>query len=55
MTQKLLPMTDGRETQAERLRRILSGDLAQYVAPASTMTFTEPAAKRAAQIAKAER
>lgn len=48
-----LPLVDGRETQAERCRRILSGQLRKHVRRASALTFTEKAARDAAKRANA--
>lgn len=51
--QKQLPLTV-HETRAERLQRLLSGDLGKVVRPASAFSFDEAARKRAAAIARKE-
>lgn len=54
MTQRLLQFEPAKESQAERLRRILAGDLRTLVAPASTFTFGQAAYQQATTIAQTE-
>jgi hypothetical protein len=48
-----LPFEPQRETRAERIERLLGGELRRYIEPASQLSFTAKAADRAASLAAA--
>jgi len=50
--QLLLPLVDARESQAERCRRLLSGELRGKVTTAAALTFTPQAEREAARKAQ---